>query len=74
MAQSDEAANIVEKAIGSGEPKDQITYNLIIATAAYLSSSVGLVFMIGVALFATVMILIGILRLSDTFDSMWPLS
>lgn len=63
----------VKEAVGFGSPEEQIWANLLLGILIIVSSSVGLVFMAVVLPLLAFLLVIGVLRLADPIDNLWPL-
>lgn len=63
----------VSHAIGFGEPEEQIWANVLIGGIVLMKSTFGLVFMAVLLPIIALLLVIGVLRLLDPIDNLWPL-
>lgn len=67
------AKNLVSTAIGTGTPSEQIVANILITTGLILSSSIGFLVGIPLAMASLFLLSLGVLRLWSPVGSRWPL-
>lgn len=60
------------KLIGAGSPQDQIVASLVLGVLLIGTSAIGLVFTVALLPIPTVAFVLGVLRLSSTVDSWYP--